>query len=80
MTLLKFVDFITLLYVVVVVVRYLDDVLNNVSFDESRRDERMKLDKLLSYGLASELQCLRSQLYSSPCSLTDRQTTVENTL
>jgi len=49
--------------VVVVVVRYLDEALNKVSFDDS--DEQVKLDQLLSYGLASELQCLRSRYFTS---------------
>jgi len=44
--------------------RYLDEALNNVSFDDTRADQQMKLDKLLSYGLASELQCLRCCLVS----------------
>ena len=49
--------------VVVVVVRYLDEALNKVSFDDS--DQQVKLDQLLSYGLASELQCLRSRYFTS---------------
>ena len=52
----------------VCVVRYLDEVLNSVSFDDSNPDQQRKLDKLLSYGLASELQCLRSLLISFPFS------------
>ena len=44
----------------VVVARYLDEALNNVSFDDDKPSHQMKLDKLLSYSLASELQCLRS--------------------
>ena len=48
--------------VVVVMVRYLDEALNKVSFDDS--DQQVKLDQLLSYGLASELQCLRSRYFT----------------
>jgi len=44
----------------VVVARYLDEALNSVSFDDDKPSHQMKLDKLLSYSLASELQCLRS--------------------
>jgi len=38
----------------------LDEVLNNVSFVGADLTQQVKLQKLLSYGLASELQCLRS--------------------
>ena len=40
--------------------RYLDEALNNVSFDDANPEQQIKLDRLLSYSLASELQCLRS--------------------
>jgi len=39
--------------------RYLDEALNNVSFGDTDPAQQIKLDRLLSYGLASELQCLR---------------------
>ena len=31
-----------------------------MSFDDTYPEQQIKLEKLLSYGLASELQCLRS--------------------
>jgi len=40
--------------------RYLNEVLTNVSFADDNSGKQLKFDKLLSYGLASELQCLRS--------------------
>lgn len=39
--------------------RYLNEALNNVSFSDLDRENCKKLKTLLSYGLASELTCLK---------------------
>lgn len=45
-----------------VMTRYLDEALNNMSFDNPDADKAAKLQKIMSYGLASELTCLRNLL------------------
>jgi len=42
------------------VYRYLNEVLHNVSFGDDNPVQQAKLEKVLSFGLTSELQCLRS--------------------
>jgi len=41
------------------ITRYLDDALNNISFNSGDSVQREKLQKVLSYGLASEFQYLK---------------------
>jgi choline/ethanolamine kinase len=40
------------------ITRYLDDALNNVSFDREDSGKKEQLQKILSFGLASEFQCM----------------------
>ena len=42
-----------------VLLRYLDDAQNNLSFSALNDADKEKLKKILSYGLASEFKCLK---------------------
>jgi len=59
----------TILITIVVLCRYLDEALNNVSFNDTNPGQQVKLEQLLSYGLPSELQCLRSVNQFLSCSI-----------